>query len=226
MSENTILEARHITRTYHTSSVPAEALKDCSITFETGKFTVIVGPSGSGKSTLLRLLGTLDAPDSGDILLRGKSILNLPDAEVSRLRRQEIGFVPQDYSLFPEYTAWENVILPLRLDGQKENDEEVEDIFSLLGISHCRDKFPAEPSGGEQQRVAIARALAIHPAIILADEPTGNLDAENSLAVIQLLSRACEVYHQTIAMVTHDRQSADYADRVLTIKDGWLTEDV
>ena len=220
MSENIILEAIDISKTYHSSEVAVEALKPCTVSFSEGEFTAIIGKSGSGKTTLLHLFGTQDVPDQGEILLSGKSILNLSDNALARVRRRKIGFVYQDYSLFPEYTAYENIILPIRLDERREDPEEIMGIMETLGITHCRDKFPGEMSGGEQQRCAIARALAIKPAVILADEPTGNLDAENSLEVIRLLSRASKRYEQTIIMVTHDREVSSYADRVLTIKDG------
>lgn len=215
-----ILEAINISKTYHSGTVAVNALQPCSVSFEQGEFVAVIGKSGSGKSTLLRLLATLDQPDQGDILLEGESILGLNDKKLSALRRRKIGFIYQDYSLFPEYTAYENIVLPLRLDGKKENRQEIEELMQTLGISACRDKFPAEMSGGEQQRTAIARALSVHPAIILADEPTGNLDAENSNEVVMLMSKAARLYQQTIIMVTHDKQTADYADRILTIKDG------
>jgi len=223
MMAQTVLEAIDISKTYHSSEVEVEALKSCTLSFAKGEFTAVVGKSGSGKSTLLHLLGTLDVPDTGDVLLAGKSILHLSDSALSRVRRRKIGFVPQDYSLFPEYTAYENIVMPIRLDDRKENPDEIDDIMETLGITHCRDKFPGEMSGGEQQRTAIARALAIRPVVILADEPTGNLDAGNSREVIRLLSQASKVYDQTIIMVTHDRQSADYADRILTISDGVIS---
>lgn len=219
-----VLEAVAISKTYGNTAVSVCALKSCSLSFESGEFVAVVGKSGSGKSTLLRLLGTLDVPDQGDILLNGRSVLGLSDKKLSAIRRREIGFIYQDYSLFPEYTAYENVILPIRLDGRTENKAEIEELMQTLGIIQCRDKFPSEMSGGEQQRAAIARALAVHPAVILADEPTGNLDAENSEEVVLLLSRAARLYHQTIIMVTHDRQSAEYADRILTIRDGIVRE--
>ena len=224
MSTKAILEAVDISKTYHSSEVAVEALKPCSLAFAEGEFAAIVGRSGSGKTTLLHLLGAQDTPDQGEIYLRGKSILNLKDNALSRVRRQKIGFVYQDYSLFPEYTAYENIIMPIRLDERQEDQAEIEALMETLGISHCRDKFPDEMSGGEQQRTALARALAIKPDVILADEPTGNLDAANSREVVRLLAQASKVYSQTIIMVTHDRQAADYADRILTITDGYVKE--
>ena len=215
-----ILEAKNISKTYKSGSIEVKALKLCSLTFEEGEFVSIVGKSGSGKSTLLKLLGTIEIPDGGDILLSGKSILHLKDKDVSKLRRSQIGFIYQDYSLLPEFTAYENIIFPIRLDGKTPEKEKIEELMMVLGILSCKDKFPGEMSGGEQQRVAIARAIAIQPAVILADEPTGNLDCENSNEVVSLMRKAAKMYHQTIIMVTHDMQTADYADRIIRIQDG------
>lgn len=218
-----ILEAKNISKTYKNGSVEVKALKPCSLTFEEGEFVSIVGKSGSGKSTLLKLLGTTEIPDGGDILLSGKSILHLKDKDVSKLRRSQIGFIYQDYSLLPEFTAYENIIFPIRLDGKTPEKEKIEELMMVLGILSCKDKFPGEMSGGEQQRVAIARAIAIQPAVILADEPTGNLDCENSNEVVTLMRKAAKMYHQTIIMVTHDMQTADYADRTIRIQDGEIS---
>lgn len=215
-----ILEAQDIEKTYKTGSVAVEALKPCSLKFTKGEFVSIIGKSGSGKSTLLKLLGTMETPDRGEILLEGESLLNLKDKKLSEIRRRKIGFVYQDYSLFPEFTAYENMILPLRLDGKEPDEEKMEELMQILGILSCKNKFPGEMSGGEQQRVAIARAIAVDPAIILADEPTGNLDCENSNEVVTLMSKAAKMYGQTVIMVTHDIQTANYADRVIHIQDG------
>ena len=218
-----ILEAKNISKTYKNGSVEVKALKPCSLTFEEGEFVSIVGKSGSGKSTLLKLLGTTEIPDGGDILLNGESILHLKDKDVSKLRRSQIGFIYQDYSLLPEFTVYENIIFPIRLDGKTPEKEKIEELMMVLGILSCKDKFPGEMSGGEQQRVAIARAIAIQPAVILADEPTGNLDCENSNEVVTLMRKAAKMYHQTIIMVTHDMQTADYADRIIRIQDGEIS---
>lgn len=215
-----ILEANNISKTYRTGKVEVKALRTCSLSFEKGEFVAVVGKSGSGKTTLLKLLGTMEPSDGGDIILEGESICNLKDKMLSKIRRSKIGYIYQDYSLLHEFTAYENIILPLRLDGKKIDNEAIENIMKELGIYSCKDKFPGEMSGGEQQRVAIARALAIKPAVILADEPTGNLDSENSNEVVLMLSKAAKLYDQTIIMVTHDMQTADYADRIIHIQDG------
>ncbi len=214
-----VMEAKGISRTYP-GERPVYALKETDLIFMPGEFTAIIGRSGSGKSTLLRILGTLDRPDTGELIIEGKMISRLKDAEVARFRRRRIGFVHQDYNLFPEYTAWENVVFPIHLDGAREDRNKVKELLSRLGILQCRDRFPHELSGGEQQRVSLARALVTEPAVILADEPTGNLDAENSERVAELLRFACDEYRQTIIMVTHDAAMANYADRILRIRDG------
>ena len=218
-----VLEAKGISRTYP-GERPVYALKETSLSFMPGEFTAIIGKSGSGKSTLLRILGTLDRPDSGELIIEGKKVSALPEAEIARFRRRRIGFVHQDYNLFPEYTAWENVVFPIHLDGAREDRTKTKELLSRLGILQCRDRFPHELSGGEQQRVSLARALVTGPAVVLADEPTGNLDAENSQRVAELLRFACDEYRQTIIMVTHDAAMADYADRILRIRDGAVSE--
>lgn len=219
-----VLKAENISKTYGNSKVKVGALKPSNLEFEQGEFVAITGKSGSGKSTLLKLLGTLETPTEGQIILDGKNVSKLSDGQLSKIRRQKIGFVYQDYSLFPEFSAYENIVMPLHLDDKKEDEEKILELMENLGISYCKDKFPSEMSGGEQQRVAIARALAISPAVILADEPTGNLDAENAEEVVMLLSKAARIYNQTIIMVTHDRQMADYAERIIYIKDGVITK--
>lgn len=215
-----ILEAKDICRTYVTGSVKVEALKTSNLTIEKGEFVAVIGKSGSGKSTLLRILGSMDTPDGGCVLIDGQDIFKMKDKELSRFRRQKIGYIYQDYSLLPEFTAYENVVMPLVLDGKTPDKEEVEALLKQLEIEPCKDKFPWQMSGGEQQRVAIARALITHPAVIFADEPTGNLDAESAKNVADMLSMASSMYEQTIIMVTHDKQMAEQADRIITISDG------
>lgn len=217
---NTVLKVTDIAKTYGNDKVKVHALKQCTLEFEQGEFVAVVGKSGSGKTTLLRILGTLEQPDGGEVILDGENVLKLSDKKLSAIRRRKIGFIYQDYSLFPEYTAYENIVMPIHLDGLKENENVVKETMETLGILSCKDKFPSEMSGGEQQRTAIARALCVSPSVILADEPTGNLDAENANEVVMLMSKAARLYNQTIIMVTHDRQMADYADRILTIRDG------
>ena len=220
-----ILKVNEISKTYHSGSVEVPALKQCNLEFEKGEFVAIVGKSGSGKSTLLRILGTMDKPDGGVVEIDGQNVLNMTDKQLSAFRRQKIGFVYQDYSLFPEFTAYENIIMPLVLDKKNADREKVEDLMEQLGIAHCRDKYPSQMSGGEQQRVSIARALITQPAVIFADEPTGNLDAASAENVVDMLKLASERYNQTIIMVTHDMQMADYADRILTIADGRVVKE-
>lgn len=215
-----MLRAENIERTYHAGSVDVPALKNCTLEFGQGEFTAIIGKSGSGKSTLLRILGSVDEPDTGSVIIAGKKITGMKDKELSEFRRRNIGYIYQDYSLFPEFTAYENVVMPILIDGKKPDENEVDDLLEEFGISHCKNKFPSQMSGGEQQRVAIARALITHPAVILADEPTGNLDAGSAGTVAQMLSKASQKHNQTIIMVTHDRQMADYADKIITIVDG------
>jgi len=218
-----ILSAKGISKTYTAGQVKINALNRCDIEVRKGGFTAIVGKSGSGKSTLLRILGTMDKPDEGKVYIAGKDISNLKNSELAKFRRTHIGFIYQDYKLIPEYTAYENIILPLILDSEEDDEEEVTELMESLGIDYCKDKFPAQMSGGEQQRVAIARALITHPSVIFADEPTGNLDAASAETVAQMLTLAASKYQQTIVMVTHDRQMAEYADRILTITDGNVT---
>ena len=218
-----ILEARGISRTYP-GEKPVYALKETFLTIRKGEFVAITGKSGSGKSTLLRILATLDVSDGGELRREGRNISQLKDAELAAFRRRRIGFVYQDYNLFPEYTAYENIVFPIHLDGQKENREDVLSLLDKLEIGYCRDKFPHEMSGGEQQRVSLARALVTSPALVLADEPTGNLDAENAEKVAQLFRKITEDFGQTVILVTHDPGMASYADRIIRIKDG-VTEE-
>lgn len=215
-----ILRAEGICKTYHTGMVDVHALKKCDINIRKGEFTAIIGKSGSGKSTLLRILGSMDRPDEGKVYIDDIDISELNDRQLSKLRREKIGYVYQNYSLIPEYTAYENIALPVILDNQDVDEDEINELLVSLQIEHCRNKFPDQMSGGEQQRTAIARALIMHPAVVYADEPTGNLDAESAENVAAMLSLATAKYKQTIVMVTHDKQMAEYADRILNIVDG------
>lgn len=223
MNGKIVMEAKGISRTYK-GEVPVRALKETDLAFEEGEFAAIIGRSGSGKSTLLRILATLDRSDTGELYIDGKGVSGLKDAQLAKIRRRRIGFVYQNYNLFPEYTAYENVVFPIHLDGESEDPAAIDELLEKLGIAHCRNKFPHEMSGGEQQRVSIARALATSPAVILADEPTGNLDAENSKNVAELLKFCSQEYRQTIVMVTHDQGMANYADRIIHISDGVVSE--
>lgn len=226
-----VLRAENIRRSYGSGSGLVRALKQADVTLQKGEFIALIGKSGSGKSTLLRILGTVDRPDKKEkgepapnLEIEGQDVLHMRDGKLSEFRRRRIGFIFQDYNLFPEFTAYENIIMPLHLDGKQADPEKVNALLEELGISHCRGKFPQEMSGGEQQRTAIARALVTEPAIVLADEPTGNLDVENALEVAAILKKAAQKHNQTIIMVTHDRQMAEYADRILHIEDGVVKE--
>lgn len=219
-----VMRAKGISRVYK-GEVPVYALKNTNIDFKKGEFTAIIGKSGSGKSTLLRILATLDRSDTGELWIEGKDVLKASDKELAQFRRRRIGYVYQDYNLFPEYTSYENIVFPIHLDGRTEDPTHIENLLNKLGIEHCRNKFPHEMSGGEQQRVSIARALAASPAVILADEPTGNLDVENATKVAEILRFCCDEFKQTIVMVTHDNGIAGYADRIIRIVDGVVSEE-
>lgn len=215
-----ILKAENIAKTYSTGSIEVQALKKCSLSVHRGEYVAVIGRSGSGKSTLLRILASFDRPDEGSVTIDGQDILSLKGKKLAALRREKIGFIYQNYCLFPEYTAYENVVLPLLIDKKTVVKDEAEQLMESLGIADCKGKYPGEMSGGQQQRTAIARALITHPAVIFADEPTGNLDAANADSVARILSQASMRYGQTIVMVTHDKQMADYADRIVPIVDG------
>ncbi|MBE5964667.1 MAG: ABC transporter ATP-binding protein [Lachnospira sp.] len=215
-----ILEAKDISRTYVNGKIETNALKSCDVAIEKGSFVAIIGKSGSGKSTLLRILGSMDRPDSGTVMIEGEDIYKFKDKQLAKFRRTKIGFVYQDYALLPEFTAFENISIPSILDGKKPNKERMEQLLSDLEISHCKNKYPHQMSGGEQQRVSIARAIFMEPAIIFADEPTGNLDAASAEGVAKMLTMMSQKYNQTIVMVTHDKQMAEYADRIINIVDG------
>jgi putative ABC transport system ATP-binding protein len=201
-----------------------DALKNVSFSVSKGEFVAIVGPSGSGKSTLLNLLGALDTPSSGKVFLDGKDIFTMKEKELSVFRGRNIGFIFQAYNLVPELNVEENIILPLLLDYRKPDKQYINELLNILGLTDRRHHLPNQLSGGQQQRVAIGRALATRPMLILADEPTGNLDSKNSLDVISLMKLSVERYHQTLLMITHNQSYASFADQVLSVEDGIVTD--
>lgn len=215
-----ILSTHNLTKTYGTGDNVAHALTDVSLDIEEGKFVSIIGSSGSGKSTLLNLLGGLDRPTSGDVILDGKAIFEMDDEALTIFRRRKIGFVFQNYNLVPILNVYENIVLPIELDGTKIDTAYVDKIMDVLGLSEKKFSMPNQLSGGQQQRVAIARALAAKPSIILADEPTGNLDSKTSMDVIALLKLTGKEFAQTIVMITHNEEIATMADQMIRIEDG------
>ena len=223
-----VLEAIDITKQYNMGEVTVSALQEVSFSVEKGEFVAVMGPSGSGKSTLLHLLGGLDEPSSGEIALAGHAITQLSDDEVTVVRRRKVGFIFQFYNLVPTLTAAENVGLPLLIDGQRidKHREKIDNLLEMVGLSERSDHKPDQLSGGQQQRVAIARAFVNDPEIVLADEPTGNLDSQSGTAILELLRRSAEALSQTIVMVTHDPRAASYADRVVFLKDGRIEQNL
>ena len=215
-----ILNLQHISYTYHTLQGETLALSDISFSLKKGEFAAIVGTSGSGKSTLLHMLGGLDTPTSGNVTVDGKDIFSLNDEELTIFRRRKIGFIFQAYNLVPVLNLYENIVLPLELDGRKIDKSFITQITDTLGLSKRLNSLPNQLSGGQQQRVAIARALASAPAIILADEPTGNLDSKTSQDVLSLLKVSCKKFSQTMVMITHNEEIAQTADRIIHIEDG------
>lgn len=215
-----ILETTQLKKLYGTGETAVKALDGVDLTIENASFTAIVGTSGSGKSTLLHMLGGLDRPTSGKVLVDGKDIFALKEEELTIFRRRKIGFVFQNYNLVPVLTVLENILLPIELDGKKPDSEYIDKIISLLGLKSKLDNLPNNLSGGQQQRVAIARALASKPAIILADEPTGNLDSKTSSDVLGLLKITSSRFNQTIVMITHNEEIAQMADSIIHIEDG------
>lgn len=222
---NAILETRDLCKYYGTGENQVKAVHHTSISIEKGEFAAIVGKSGSGKSTLLHLLGGLDYPTSGEVLIGNQSIFTLKETELATFRRRKIGFIFQSFNLITSINVWENIVLPIGLDNKKADIPFVKDIIDVLGLGDKINSMPNTLSGGQQQRVAIARALAAKPDIILADEPTGNLDSKTSMEVINLLKVSVRKYGQTLAMITHDEELAQMADRILVIEDGVVTED-
>ena len=216
----TILETRNLCKYYGKDENEVRAVDHTNITVEKGEFAAIVGKSGSGKSTLLHLLGGLDYPTSGQVFIGGKDIFSLKEDELSAFRRRKIGFIFQAFNLVTSINVWENIVLPIGLDGRKADEAYVEDIIKTLGLTEKIHNMPDTISGGQQQRVAIARALASKPDLILADEPTGNLDSATSGEVLNLLKNSVKKYGQTLVMITHDEEIAQTADRILLIEDG------
>ena len=219
-----ILELQNVEKIYGERENQVNALKDISLQVEEGEFAAIVGTSGSGKSTLLNLIGGLDNPTKGEIFVKNREIGSLSRKELTIFRRRNIGFVFQNYNLVPILNVYQNIVLPIELDGNKVDKAYVNKIIQMLHLEEKLDHLPNNLSGGQQQRAAIARALAGKPAIILADEPTGNLDTQNSREVIALLKEASQKYEQTIIMITHSRGIAQTADRILQVSDGELTD--
>ena len=220
MTNDIILQAKGLKKYYGKGETMVRALDGVDLAIQRGKFTAIIGTSGSGKSTLLNMLGGLDTPTEGSIQVGGTDLTQLTGEQATIFRRKKIGFVFQNYNLIPVLTVWENIVFPLTLDGQKPDRAFIMEVVRLLGLERKLDSLPGNLSGGQQQRVAIARALASKPAILLADEPTGNLDSKTSEDVIALLTTTSQTFHQTIVMITHNPEIAQLADRVVRIEDG------
>ena len=215
-----ILKAENLVKIYGQGENEVKALNNVSLEIEEGEFVSIVGSSGSGKSTLLNMLDGLDRLTSGDIYINNKKLGDMKDEELTIFRRRNIGFVFQNYNLVPILNVYENIVLPIELDGMKIDEEYIDSIINILGLSQKLTNMPNNLSGGQQQRVAIARAIATKPAIILADEPTGNLDSKTSMDVIGLLKMTSQKFNQTIVMITHNEEIAQLADRIIRIEDG------
>ena len=219
-----ILETKDLRKIYGSGDTEVKALDGVSLSVEHGEFVAIVGTSGSGKSTLLHMLGGLDRPTSGSVTVDGKDIFGLKDEALTIFRRRKIGFVFQSYNLVPVLNVYENIVLPIQLDGRKVDETFIQQIVKTLGLDGRLDALPNQLSGGQQQRVAIARALAAAPAIILADEPTGNLDSRTSQDVLGLLKVTSQKFSQTIVMITHNEEIAQLADRIIRIEDGRIVK--
>ena len=217
-----ILKTEGLRKTYGTGETKVEALRGVDLSVNKGEFLSIVGTSGSGKSTLLHMLGGLDRPTEGKVIIDGKDIFSLKDEELTIFRRRKIGFVFQAFNLVPVMSVYENIVLPIELDGEKPDQDFVNEIIRTLGLSEKTKAYPSQLSGGQQQRVAIARALASAPAIILADEPTGNLDSKTTQDVMGLLKVTSQKFGQTIVMITHNDEIAQLADRSIRIEDGLI----
>ncbi|HEX4519157.1 MAG TPA: ABC transporter ATP-binding protein [Gaiellaceae bacterium] len=224
-SSGPVVTATDVTRRYGQGETAVEALRGVSLEVQPGQLVAVMGPSGSGKSTLMHILAALDTPTTGRVTIAGQDISTLSDREITLLRREHIGFVFQFFNLLPMLTAEENVVLPLSIAGVKPEKAFLEDLLNRLGIAARRDHRPSELSGGQQQRVAIARALVSRPSVVLADEPTGNLDSATSHEILELLRSATEEYGQTTVMVTHDAAAAAIAGRILFLSDGLIADE-
>lgn len=220
-----ILEVTNLCKTYGKGDTMVKALDNVSFSVEKGEFVAIIGPSGSGKSTLLHILGGVDVPTKGSVVINQTDISNLDETALAIFRRRQIGLIYQFYNLIPILTVQENLTLPLLLDGRKPDEKQIFTLVKRLGLEHRLDHLPNQLSGGQQQRVSIGRALVNNPALMLADEPTGNLDSENSKEIISLLRQFNKDFNQTVIIITHDEKIANSADRVITIEDGKITGD-
>lgn len=220
-----ILEVTNLCKTYGKGDTMVKALDNVSFSVEKGEFLAIIGPSGSGKSTLLHILGGVDVPTSGSVVINQTDISNLDETALAIFRRRQIGLIYQFYNLIPILTVQENLTLPLLLDGRKPDKKQIDTLVKRLGLENRLDHLPNQLSGGQQQRVSIGRALVNNPALMLADEPTGNLDSENSKEIISLLRQFNKEFNQTVIIITHDGKIANSADRVITIEDGKITGD-
>lgn len=218
-----ILKVEHLSKSYGKEENQVNALKDVSFSIEKGEFTAVIGESGSGKSTLLNCIGGLDTPTSGKVYLDGEDLFSMKEQKRTIFRRKHIGFVFQSFLLVPELTVEQNIIFPLLLDYQKPDPAKVEELLEILGLTNRRHHLPGQLSGGQQQRVALGRALITRPMLVLADEPTGNLDSKNSQDVMNMLTKASRHYQQTILMITHNINLTSSVDRVLRVTDGTLT---
>lgn len=221
----TLIEVKNLNKIYGSGEAEVKALKNINLNIEQGEFVAIVGQSGSGKSTLLHLIGGADIPSSGEVIIDGKNIYKLKEKELSILRRRKLGFIFQFFNLIPVLTAQENIEMPVLLDNEKIDKKYMNELLRILGLEERKNNYPSQLSGGQQQRVSIGRGLANKPSIILADEPTGNLDSKNSKEVLELLKYCAKKYNQTLILITHDINIAKSADRVITIEDGEIISD-
>ena len=219
-----LLEVKKISKTYGTGEATVHALKKATFSVPKGEFVAIVGESGSGKSTLLNMIGGLDVPTSGKVIVDGKDLSTLKDEQLTIFRRRKIGFIFQNYNLVPVLNVYENIVLPVELDGDQVDKKYMQEVVRMLGLEDKLNNMPNNLSGGQQQRVAIARALVSKPAIVLADEPTGNLDSRTSSDVLGLLKVSSQKFHQTLVMITHNNEIAQLADRIVRIEDGKISE--